>query len=252
MNKFAFLPFDVLFSRTRLFGVTKHLFIFVLFFVFFSEGTAVSPKYGKDEILYSHVLSSLRMRKEPSEKSEIIQNIQYGEKLKVVETSDLSGKFSGIYGYWLKVNSGTKSGYVFSGFLSKLRTPSEKDEGSIFTYSKSLGPEANVGKTSDKDGSSVTKISFRNTTPEEIFLILKGLEKRYISPISLPDEKSFTKIPEENAESSEVTLIVSREKDGFAKSISIDILWVESSGSQAYFIEKKQDQVILTVTLNEP
>ncbi|BDA79377.1 hypothetical protein LPTSP3_g23070 [Leptospira kobayashii] len=232
--------------------ILKYFFILVLIFSsgFFSEGNAVSPKHTKNEILYSHVLSSLRMRKEASDKSDVVQSISYGEKLKLLEVSGKAGKFSGIQGYWIKVDSGTNTGYVFDGFLSKLRTPSDSDESSIFTYAKSVG--ANIGKTSSKDGSSVTKIVFKDTTPEEIFLVLKGLEKKYISPLSLPDEKSFIKVPEENAESSEVTLKVKRDKNGYANSILIDIVWVESSGSESFFIEKKSDQVSLTVTLNEP
>ncbi|TGN11737.1 SH3 domain-containing protein [Leptospira ilyithenensis] len=230
--------------------IRNYFFILVLLSGVLSEGKAVSPRYAKNEILYSHVLSSLRMRKEPSEKSEVIASISYGEKLKLLETTGKSGKFSGIQGNWIKAESGTNTGYVFDGFLSRLRTPSDSDENSVFTYAKSVG--ASIGKTSSKDGSSSTKIGFKNSTPEEIFLILKGLEKRYISPLSLPDEKSFTKVPEENAESSEVTLKLTRDKDGYAKSILIDIVWVESSGSEVFLIEKKSDQVSLTVTLNEP
>lgn len=87
--------------------------------------------YNPGDELFVHAGSGLILRKTPDAKGERILTLAHGDAVKVLKT-DFKKKphsvveFKGftIKGFWVKVSTaGGKEGYVFDGYLSKLRAP---------------------------------------------------------------------------------------------------------------------------------
>ena len=85
-----------------------------------------------------YVLStSLSLRAKPSLSAKKIGLIGYGKSVLAFEKQNINNKLSvsGIKGLWLKVKTAGKTGYVFSGFLSKYPAPNLRKK-DLLSYAK--------------------------------------------------------------------------------------------------------------------
>ncbi len=67
--------------------------------------------------------SGLSVRKQPDSKSEKRGLLPYNATVQVLEFTKVKSTFQGLENYWAKVNFEGKTGYIFSGFLSRLKGP---------------------------------------------------------------------------------------------------------------------------------
>ena len=190
----------------------KLLYIAVL--LLFSRSAAFSiGVYNPGDELFVHAGSGLILRKTPDPKGERIMTLSHGEAVKVLKT-DFKKKphsveeFKGftIKGFWVKVSTAAgKEGYVFDGYLSKLRAPITivDDSGSdnsvaefyLLSNSEKKGSRIDLPKSDTRyerykqlfkngseaeidsgEGGSAQKITFqKGITQEEAYLIGKVL-----------------------------------------------------------------------------
>lgn len=86
--------------------------------------------YADGDELYVLALSGLKLRDKPHG-DKVVATINYGDKLLVTgkPTQDYSFESEGIKGYWIKVTFGSKTGFVFDGFLSRYPAPEKSAKG---------------------------------------------------------------------------------------------------------------------------
>lgn len=116
----------------------KVAFLWILCFVLSLTLQAQAKKYAFGDSIYVWA-SSLNMRESPSQKAKIVGKVPYGSavvigdlemrktpyKYKALEASTLEGtnKTKPFYlnGFWVKVEYDSTLGYIFDGYLSKLK-----------------------------------------------------------------------------------------------------------------------------------
>lgn len=99
------------------------------FFLLISCQTAFSQtRYKKGDTLTVFYLEGIRLRKEAGIDAEIISRLNFGNKVKVVDENigklPFEDEFSLYYtikGYWVLVETPAGRGYVFDGYLSRMR-----------------------------------------------------------------------------------------------------------------------------------
>ena len=182
----------------------------LLFFQSFAFGIGV---YNPGDELFVHAGSGLLLRKTPDAKGERIMTLNHGDAVKVLK-ADFKKKpysveeFKGftIKGFWVKVSTADgKEGYVFDGFLSKLRVPvtiiDDSNSGNSIAEFYLLAQSGKKGKRIDLpksetryeryrqlfkngseaeidggEGGSAQKITFqKGITLEEAYLVGKAL-----------------------------------------------------------------------------
>jgi TolB-like protein len=79
-----------------------------------SKGDAMPIEPG----VYRVMVKVLNLRGEPNVSSAILEGLVYGDKVQVVEVTDITQTIENIAARWVKVKTRSgKQGYVFSGFL---------------------------------------------------------------------------------------------------------------------------------------
>lgn len=68
--------------------------------------------------------SGLKMRAAPNLNGQLLVVVPYGERVDVIEKSDIEERIEWITGNWIKVNYEGIEGFVFDGFTSDLPVPS--------------------------------------------------------------------------------------------------------------------------------
>lgn len=111
--------------------IKKVLSILLLFS--FVHSTYAIKHYKVSDTLYVWAKNGLFLRSEPSATSEKLTKLEYGAELIIVEQVLKKVAFSveefkgyKIKGYWVEVSVNNQIGYVFDGYLSKLK-PLRKD-----------------------------------------------------------------------------------------------------------------------------
>ena len=134
------------------------LILFTLFSCGKSSSSSANPE-GKNGNALSplklYVLStSLSLRSRPSLRAAKLGLLRYGQTVRPFAAQDSEKRLSvsGIRGGWIKVKAAGRTGYVFSGFLSKFCAPS--------LYKKDL--KAYAERFYKKSGSSSTKQESKN------------------------------------------------------------------------------------------
>lgn len=77
-------------------------------------------------VVYNMATSGLHLRSQPKTQSRVITKIPYGTKMEVEERTGIPGKAGWITDEWLKVHFRGRTGYVFGGYLSKMRAPEKQ------------------------------------------------------------------------------------------------------------------------------
>jgi len=101
-----------------------------IFFIALLAGLSIFSKSKKPtgsfyEAEYYYVLanSGLPIREKPSPKAAKLYKIPYNTKIKVDKFTGVENTFQGLKNYWAKVTYNGRTGYLFSGFLSRLKGP---------------------------------------------------------------------------------------------------------------------------------
>lgn len=169
--------------------------------------------YNPGDELFVHASSGLILRKTADPKGDRIVTLGYGDAVKVLKTDFKKKPYSveafkgfSIKGFWVKVSTADgKEGYVFDGYLSKLRVPitvvddassgystaefyllgnSEKKGERIvlpksetrYEHYKQLFKNGSEAEIDSGEGGSSQKITFqKGITMEEAYLIGKVL-----------------------------------------------------------------------------
>ena len=204
--------------------------------------TAIYPAYKLGDKLYVHAQGEVNLRNKAETKSTILTTVRYGQKVRVIGNFQKRDTISGMRGHWLEVDYGGLHGYVFDGFLSSLRTVEKSDENDIVIYAQSLKKLAKVGQeVLGKNASATRKITFYNVRPEKIFLVIQGLQKNYLSGLTLSKTRTKHRFPKKGYN---VTVKVLRGK-GIIQSVFIEIVWIKSGGSVEYTMVKQADNTEL-------
>lgn len=91
------------------------------------------PHHPSDT-LYTFTRSGLNLREQPNAKSNVVAKLKYGEAALVIEPTSEYEEIDQRAGWWLKVKSGNKQGYLFSGFLSRIEPPLPPKDSFEFNY----------------------------------------------------------------------------------------------------------------------
>ena len=109
----------------------KHLFSILFFFIFAVQTFAIGT-YQIGDKLYILAKSGLTLRAKPDPNGEKVAIVGYATAV-TVSTQDLRDRKSHsvddsgykLNGFWVKVKADGKEGYIFDGYLSKLKAPSK-------------------------------------------------------------------------------------------------------------------------------
>lgn len=150
--------------------------------------------------------SGISLREKPNLKSKKIEVIPYNHKITIIEVTNYKTTISGISSKWIKTVYKNKIGYIFAGFLSrckgpKLNSKSLKDY-ILYNYGKLPKAVLKHSKSSrDSEGfleekkyiindnityteftayeSTGSRINFKNSSFQEVFLLMICLDTRY-------------------------------------------------------------------------
>jgi len=89
-------------------------FLIISIWVFFIIASGLNA-----EEMYVNTGDGLNIRKQPSQKSEIVAKVPFLSKVKVIRISDTKMKIDDIDSEWIEISTGNFSGWVFGGYLSQ-------------------------------------------------------------------------------------------------------------------------------------
>lgn len=89
-----------------------------------SQSNTFSKAYKPGSKLYVHAIQGLSLRANSDLKAKVIEVIPFGAEVEVVPDTQHKVPItnSNISGTWVKVKRGVNSGYLFDGFLSRLKS----------------------------------------------------------------------------------------------------------------------------------
>lgn len=112
-------------------------FVFFTFFVFLSIASACKKKETKtlisNDVYYVFTVKDLNLRSQPSLDSDSLALLPRGTVIKVLEKTNNYNSVDGITSNWWKVEANGKTGYLFSGYISRYPPPKES-YGSLYSY----------------------------------------------------------------------------------------------------------------------
>ena len=100
---------------------SSSIFVFFLLFLFLGFRYGQAQNFPPNTTVYAIAKSGLNIRNKPALEGSKVGRIPFGERLELLETVlEAKEQFEGIFGYWVKVQFDSISGYVFDGFLSRI------------------------------------------------------------------------------------------------------------------------------------
>lgn len=93
-----------------------------------SAHTAIDLTNPEPETVNVMAFSGLKIRTAPGLESQVLKVIPFGERVNVLEKSEISENVEWFSGQWIKVEYQGIEGYVFDGFVSDLPVPSYEFE----------------------------------------------------------------------------------------------------------------------------
>jgi len=134
--------------------------------------------------IYVHSNNGLIVRTEPSKSAERMASLAFGQSAVVIATPEIdeSIEAGGIKGFWVKIKFGPKSGYVFSGFISRFPV-STGEKPSFPDYHKKLKKFSIDSEYTNKDIEASEKshagnektITLKKASIVDAFLISRSL-----------------------------------------------------------------------------
>jgi hypothetical protein len=183
----------------------KKLIIVSHFFVTFSILSG-ELTFKSDSQYFVVAPSGLILREKPDTKSNKLGLIRYNSIVKVTRVTKYQEKISGLHNKWVQIQYNGKSGYIFSGFLSRYEGP-PLDCRSIQKYLENVYgslPEPQIisnNQSRESDGyqkekrfkinnnityvvieyfeSQTEKLIFKDLSFQEAYLILISIDNRY-------------------------------------------------------------------------
>ena len=98
----------------------KNLMCFVLIVFLSQVSWANNPEPKSLSVI---AFSGLKIRSTPSIDGRVLDVVAFGEKVTVLEESELSETIEWIRGNWIKVSYHNIEGFVFDGFFDRLPYP---------------------------------------------------------------------------------------------------------------------------------
>lgn len=148
------------------------LILFVSLFTAFdgtSQSSTFSKAYKPGSKLYVHALQGLSLRANSDLKAKVIEVIPFGAEVEVIPDTKPKVPItnSNISGTWVKVKRGANSGYLFDGFLSRLKSmdlpKQERYPHELIDYLKSMYKvKSETDKSSDPIYIEYHNIEFTN------------------------------------------------------------------------------------------
>lgn len=107
--------------------------VFVIALCVFSYSTfANNPGYPAGTFLNVFAQSGLKLRSQPSLHADVLDIVDYGEKVEVIDNFDFcedhADRIEWLDGHWIMVDYHGTAGYLFNAFLSTLPFPSDTDQ----------------------------------------------------------------------------------------------------------------------------
>ena len=174
----------------------KKVFLFSCLF-FISLNLFANMKISTNEIkngIHYSIDSSVNIRKTPSLSAEKIGKVNFGDKIEVLEKTEIYFESEGIYDCFYKVKCDLGIGYMFGGYISD-NTDFFPDNGNNLTYfDKLYNYEISIPKRISessfykyKDQSDFIRCHYQEYT-EESFSYLPKDNKGYYVYVEFADE----------------------------------------------------------------
>lgn len=97
------------------------IYLLVIFFSVFI--CKIIPYAETKENYYVLIKSGLSLRKKPSINSKKIGTLKYNSQIKIIKETEKISTFEEIEDNWVEINYKGKKGYIFSGYLSRVKGP---------------------------------------------------------------------------------------------------------------------------------
>lgn len=83
---------------------------------------------AQDATHFTNVLASngLNMRSKPATDARIVTRVAYGKQVELLEKTDMELKLGWLKDSWYKVRYRGREGYIYGGYLSELKPPTEQ------------------------------------------------------------------------------------------------------------------------------
>lgn len=113
----------------------KTTLLFILGIIFFGDCKKEnsSKNFISNDKYYVFTTNNLNLRAEPNSNSESLSLLPRGTELKVLEKTNETITVNGITSNWWEVEANGKTGYLFSGYVSRY-PPSKKECHSVIQY----------------------------------------------------------------------------------------------------------------------
>lgn len=162
------------------------VFIFLLAVTSTFSQAAFSKTYQPGKKLYAQALQGLSLRADTNLKAKVLTVVPFGDVVEVMADSKpkVAITNSNISGTWVKVKYGINTGYMFDGFLSRLK-PMDKTENYTYEladYLKGIFKAVSDVKKPGNDNDETRKVVFANGIVSEY----KVEEMRVTNTISFP------------------------------------------------------------------
>lgn len=150
---------------------------------------AFSKVYSPGKKLYVQALQGLSLRTDTNLKAKVLIVVPFGDVVEVLPDTKpkVAITNSNIAGTWVKVKYGTNSGYMFDGFLSRLK-PMDKDKNysyELADYLKGIFKAASDVKYPGNDNDETLKVTFINGIVSEYKVIEMGVTNTITFPANV-------------------------------------------------------------------
>lgn len=230
----------------------------------------------RDEHLYVYAVTGLKLREKPNTRSEIKDTIPYGKKVRILDynTGIRDTIISGLKGKFIKAKYKDLEGWLFSGYLSKIKPPSLADRWLTFydyleEKHKRKGSETIVKVPSIHDTSYLKtgrfqkysddiefydfgedcaheeRMVFKECSVQEGFLFLTTFHLQYRNvSLGVPGikdcEKEYCETEIEPNTEYQYNRMLSVKKDSSGNIFAIDICFDTEAGSGCVYVRKSK------------
>lgn len=163
------------------------IIITILLTILLSE-LSIANSYQKGDTLYVWATSGLNMREGPGTNFPKMKKLEYGERVKVIDQQLKNKSLSltilkqnkrhnlfKLNGHWVKVQIGSRTGYVFDGYLSRLPAMKMKKTSAGETYFEHFNEYAK--REFGIDSTALNADSLKNY--DERYVYQNGMEWKY-------------------------------------------------------------------------
>jgi hypothetical protein len=224
--------------------LTQHFFLGWILFLLIVLSTGVSVLHAQktpESASTRFVLAAggLKLRESASQNGKLIQLIPYGESVNLIDTTSEALTIDGFSGHWAEVDYKGKKGFLFDGFLIRMKAPLKGE--TLQKYAtrnfKPMGPEVKKSSegitdvnrkyeggvlfhSSETEMSSEIELTIPGISMQEGFLLIRSIMGQPFLSDSYPQISQLSRQKWEKM-NLEVSVSVEKDSKGNVKEIRI-------------------------------